>query len=669
MTTDGGRLSELALRRRADAVAWFTGAGLILVLTILLARVGQLQVSPSQSLVALVDDRVSRMPEPGVRGDLLDRRGRPLALSCFGYRAFVDPVTFVFKDVKRFTERREIGESLARLSDAIGIPVGEVAERIVPAIARNDALLADPEAPQDLRGRPVGLDRFVPIGGLLDDSRVELVRAAAIPGVHLELRAIRESPGDEFAASLIGLVGIEDRGLRGAEYYLNEEMQPRHGHLAYVRDARTRPLWIEPGGYEPAQRGADTRLTIDLELQRIATEELQRGVEEADAAGGRLVMMDPETGEILAMVDVIREVRGLSDYPWISPRERRGLPEGRRYRTILPDPDRAIHPSLGRNRCVEDVYEPGSTFKPFLWAVVTELGLAAPGEVIDTESGHWTAYSNRHIEDVVKREHMTWSEVLVNSSNIGMGKVTSRMSPAQMRAAVVRFGFGTSTRIGLPGESPGLVTTLKRWGRPTQVSVAMGHEVAVTPVQMVRAFCALARTGDKAGTLPVAQLAETGREEPGVEPRVLPARIAELTRRTMRGITQKIDTRLMAEEHAADGDGSSEKAGPKYEWFGKSGTAEIPLGKAPKGKRRPQGAKGYYPDQYNSSFIAGAPLNDPRVVIVVVIDDPGPERVRAKTHYGSHVAGPVARRVIERGLTYLGVAPPPREPASQTAAR
>lgn len=606
---------------------------------VMLGRVAQLQIRPSEQLQAAMSQRVTTVREPGARGDLIDRRGRPLAVTHFGRRVFVDPVNFPDPP----------GEAFRTLSETTGIPIEKVAERLVPALDKNGRLRNDPDLPRNDYGVPQGSVRYMSIGGVLDEDRARSVRAAKIPGVGLEFRSVRESPGDEAAASLIGLVGIDHEGRLGAEYFLDALMSPHAGTLTYVRDAASRPLWIAPGGYVAPKRGNDVRLSVDLELQAIAYEELERGVIDADAAGGRLVMMDPYTGEVLAMVDIIRELPNLAEFPWRDPKDRTPLSGGRRYKTINDDHLREVHPAAGRNRCVEDVYEPGSTYKPFMWAVVTELGLATPSEVFDTENGRWIPYGRRHLEDVIKRPTMTWSEVLVNSSNIGMAKGTSRLSFKQMHDAVRRFGFGSPTHIGLPGESPGIVTKLSSWSKYSQTSVAMGHEVAVTPIQMVRAFSCFARAGEWGGTMPIARLLALDATDESLDPgtRVLPSKIAELTRKTMRGVTQKIDARM----HQKD-----ETSTAMYEWFGKSGTAEIPLGRAPKGKARPYGSDGYYPNQYNSSFIAGAPVENPRLVVVVVIDDPGPALIARKEHYGSHVAGPVVRRVMERALPYLGVA-------------
>ena len=373
-------------------------------------------------------------------------------------------------------------------------------------------------------------------------------------------------------------------------------------------------------------------------------------------------MIDPLTGEILAMADIYRDVGVLPEFPWVDAKPDPDAPkpakydswDAPRYRTLSPDPMRKIHPALGRNRCVEDIYEPGSTFKPFVWSLLTEAKLCDPDEIFDTEGGRWlirAGRGRRYIEDVTKRDQMTWREVLINSSNIGMIKGASRMEHQTLHDGIMRYGFGSRTGITLPGEASGLITPMKRWTVWTQESVSFGHEVAVTPVQMARAFCVFASPGDEAGTMPQVTLEAVGKEAGNVRVRAIPAEIARLTRFTIRNVAAKVEERM------AEDDPNEPVDGWKYVMFGKSGTAEIPLGKPPEGKKRPRGSSGYYDNQYNSSFVAGAPLEKPKLVVVVVIDDPGPEIVHRRRHYGSRVAGPVARRVLERSLTYLGVVP------------
>jgi len=713
---------------RADAgmnrfrwVAGLVGACILLALLAVLGRVAQLQLFPGQSLREHLSPRITTRTQLPLRGDLLDRRGRLLSATRFGHRVFVDPA--LFPDPPH--------DAIVLLADALDLPPEKIGTKLVEAMDFNallaarsagdanskptrslireflerqkgdkpslstgegdqDAsLTADPlaassgdpaivganaatEAPKE-RTRPV---RFIPISEVVSDQTVKRIRDLKIKGVGFEKRQVREYPGGDSVASIIGKVGVDHLGLMGAEERLNTELAGKKGTIDFVRDAYGRPLWVEPGHVVTAQPGSDVRLTIDVELQRIATEEIVKGVEEADAAGGRLVIVDPNSGEVLAMVDFVRQVPGLVPYPWVdkpvlkkgqkAPPEPNVLGVRQRYITLSEDKGRAIHPALGRNRCVEDIYEPGSTFKPFVWSVITEMGLAKTTEVFDTEGGRWHTSYGRYIEDVTKRPTMTWSDVLVNSSNIGMIKATERLSYPQLRDAVVRFGFGQRTNLGLRGEGAGMVTPAKKWGKYTQTSVAYGHEVSVTPLQMVRAFSTFARSGVNAGTLPHLQLIKSIDDKPppdvttDVVYRVLPPEISLLTRQTMTGVVKSMESRWIA----------APEGGWRYTLFGKSGTAEISLGKAPDGKKRPKGSSGYFDDQYNSSFIAAGPVEDPRLVCIVVIDDPGPERIRKRSHYGAASAGPVVRRVLERSLAYVGapVSPRPIEPQAPAVA-
>lgn len=608
-------------------------AAMTLCLGVVVARVAQLQLAPGERLSGYIQDRVSRRVQAAPRGDLLDRRGRILAATRSGYRIFVDP-TGLAQPVEQ--------DVIERLASVTGLTPPDVARRLLPRVAENEQRASD--------GRPPV--RYVSLGDVLADDRVDEAQRLKIPGVHLERRAVREMPGGDAVAALVGKVGAapngtDDIGLLGAELTFHQYVQPQAGHLDYVRDAQGRPMWVEAAGYRPAVRGDDVRLSLDLVIQQIAVEELERGVREADAAGGRLVMVDPRTGDVLAMVDHVREMPGLAEPPARVKGAPPWVPDGRRYRTISTDAGRSIHPAMARNRCVEDVYEPGSTFKSFMWATVTERGLARPDEVFQTYDGVWTTDYGRVIRDVVERSEQTWADVLVNSSNIGMVQGTARLTHKQMRDDVLRFGFGTATGIGLAGESPGLVTPPSSWSKYTQTSVASGYEIAATPLQMVRAFCVFARNGDLAGTLPTLRL-RSGSSDPSVSDvrkRVLPPWIAYLTRQTMGRVAQAMEER--ARRRFPD------EPPVLYTMFGKSGTAEI---------FRPDG-RGYFDNQYNSSFLAGAPAEDPRIVLVVVIDDPGPQMIAERRHYGSSVAGPVVRRVVRRVLEYMGVPPTEPDPA------
>ncbi len=662
---------------RINRVAAAAVGGITLLMGVVAARVGMLQARPGERLAMSVEARQTRRPLPPVRGSILDRRGRLLATTEFGHRAFVDPVEFP----------SPADEAIALLADALGARPEAVGGLIMAKLAENEtrgtpqpsitpvahsysvpALASIHELGDSAQEATVAPERseestatvlrkpirYVRVSDILPEGTVAAVKGLGIPGVHVEQVPLRQYPAGSLAASIVGKVGSEHAGLLGAEFAANQDLSGTRGRIRYVRDARGRPLWMDPESYQPARAGDDLRLSIDLELQRMALEELDRGTSEADAAGGRLIMLDVQTGEVLAMVDVIRPLPGLREFPWADASGRWTPPApGTRFRVIKPDPGRDVHPALGRNRCVEDVYEPGSAFKPFVWVTVLEAGKVAPSEVFKTYGGAWRTPWNRELKDVVERPRMTWAEVLLHSSNIGMVQGAQRLTHRELSDGIRKYGFGRATGVDLPGESAGIVTPLKNWTIQTQTSVAFGAEVAVTPLQMARAFGVFGREGLLAGTLPPVRLLAPDRDDPG---RSFVHRVAQplsvaLVREILADVAQKMES-VLAGKHPLE-------SAWRYRIFGKSGTAKIALGKPPRGKRLPPGHRGYFDRQYHASFIAAGPLEHPRIVILAIIDDPGPRLVSGNVYYGSHVAGPVVRRLMDRSLAYLGVPPSP----------
>lgn len=669
-------------------------------MAVMLGRVVQLQTKPSPRLLETAGSRVSIRPEQPIRGEIMDRRGRVLSTTRFGSRVVIDPTLLERDKLAAMRKPIELDQVIVELSEAVGMSPVEVGTIVAGAMRENDVrrelLAAAPDedaaaAAEDAlpelptyaaseHGAPVAFPvttlteeelsaevklkmpmRYVPLTGVLTEEQIAAVKAKNFPGVTLERVPVREYPGGMTVASLVGRLGVDKNGTVGAEKFLSERLEGQSGHVRYVRDAGGRPLWIGPGDVKPPQPGADVKLSIDLEIQRIAQEELTRGVHDCDAAGGRCLVLDPITGEILAMVDVVRDVPDAVDYPFVpignkpSPGSPEYVPD-RRYKTIKRDKGREVHPALGHNRCIENVYEPGSTFKPFVWATVTELGKMRPSDVVDTENGYWVTSYGREIKDVKAKASQTWTDVLINSSNIGMMKGAEKLSFGQLHDAVKRFGFGGKTGVGLPGEGAGLVTTMGNWKISSQHSVAFGNEVAVTTLQMTRAFSAFARQGELAGTMPQIRILATDAEAAQAEVvyRVVPPKIALLTRDAMRHVAENMEKALET---------NSEEKGWRYEIFGKSGTSKIPVGKAPAGMRLPHGVRGYIDKQYTSSFLSAGPTENPRVVTLVIIDDPGPKLTHTNRAYGSLTAGPVNRRISERVLTYLGV---PSSPGHET---
>jgi cell division protein FtsI (penicillin-binding protein 3) len=562
--------------RRLDS--WAT-CSLVLIAALLstsVLRVVQLKLWPDDRLAAATGTLVSSMREPGRRGDLFDRRGRLIATTTLGYRAYLDPA-----------EVEDLGTIAIDIEQLIGL----------------NPLATD-------RALEPRLDtRYVPISGILEPWQVDQLQQSTLRGVGIEPRLVRNYPHGQIGQQLIGAVGFEHTGLGGLEHVLDTSLNYKDGKLTYTRDVNRRPLWIQPGDYTPHRDGANHTLTIDIVLQQFAEQRLNQEVMQRNASGGRLVVLDPSTGELLAIAEAVNHEQ-------------------------LERPDALVqhapsHPRLTRARSGSDPYEPGSTFKPFVWAGATESGVVTPDEILPTPTGtpHRTN-GGRRIRDVHYYGPSSWQKVLVKSMNSGMAIVAERLSHAQMRHIVARFGFGQKTNCGLPGETAGLVTTPEKWSDYSQVSVGMGHEIGVTPLQMVRAFSVFCSEGK----MPALRLLSPDRVADTlavpIQHQVLDPAVANLTRQTMRMVM-------------TEGTGRKSQS-TQYQLFGKSGTAQLP---------RAQGG-GYHEDRYVSSFIAGAPLAAPRLVVLCVIEDPDKRR---GPYYGGLVAGPVVRDVMDFALPYLGV--------------
>lgn len=567
------QVTDAGAKRFGFALHLLIGS-VIVAFAAIIGRVAQLQAFPSRNLVDHSPTTSSIRPEMANRGDVLDRRGRVLATSCVGYRLFVDP--------QEVEDPYTIGIDIAQL---LGLNPVELDAKVNARLDKRYAVLID----------------------LLTDAQAEAIQTKKYRGVGLEPVLVRHRPYGDLAAPIIGMVGHDHVGLSGMEAIYNDVLKGKPGSLRYLRDVHRQAMWVEADGHTPAHDGYSVRLTIDAEIQRIAEEEILAGVEGVNAAGGRAIVFDPHTGEVLAMTDLLR------DRPGIAP--------------FTTDSQGAIDPSLARLRCVTDPYEPGSTFKPFVWACATELGRVKLDEVFDTHDGVYRTEKGRVIHDAYPYAELTWEGVMIKSSNIGMAQAAMRLTDRELQQCVNDFGFGRATGAGLPSETNGIVTKPNDWTYYTQTSVAMGHEIAVSPLQMVRAFSAFCRDG----SMPPVQFVVPTEDVP-IVPYVTQRPVLEstalLTRQTMRKVVTQ---------------GSGRKANEvaHFRMFGKSGTAELP---------KPNGG-GYYKDRYVISFIAGAPLDNPRLVVLCIIEDPD----KSLGHYGGAICGPIAATVMNRSLEYLGM--------------
>jgi len=556
---------------RSPARVLLVGRVMIVLITIVLlalvGRVVQLQTSPEQRLAAKLGSQLSTKTLSGRRGTILDRKGRVLATTRIAHKLFVDP---------RLIEDR------SSFSEKVGYGLGYDPVKIEMAMYTRP------------KSRYIVLDRR------LDDDKTEKLKTLDLPGLAADPFLVRDYPQGPLAGQLIGFVGADGKGLEGLEQVYNKRITATDGRVRYQRDARGRALWVDSGNYQKPKDGENLRLSIDAVIQSIAETSLAEAVEKYNADSGQLVVIDPNTGEVLAM----------ANYPSFDPTY---------FSTSKPE--------LRRNRVVTDVFEPGSIFKPIIWSAMTQLKAADPNEKIDTTTtGVHRTSKGRRLRDARPHGLITWDEVLIYSSNIGMAIVAERVGAQKLHEAMVRFGFGKPTGSGLPGEVGGVVHPLKKWTHYSVTSIPMGQEVSVTPLQMVRAFSAIANGGVLL-TPTVTPVLGPGSEltPPGV--RVLDKNVADYTRSVLRrqvveGGGQKANSRL-------------------YDLFGKSGTAQLPNFK--------QG--GYYQDRYVSSYIGGAPLDSPRLVVGCFIQQPD----KSIGHYGGIVSGPAVMQVMEQSLMYLGV--------------
>jgi cell division protein FtsI (penicillin-binding protein 3) len=548
---------------------WVTARIVMLMITLamggLLGRVVQLQLKPDPQIAARVEHRGTKTNVTPRRGAILDAKGRPLAVSRLGYILFADPKLI---DPTDFAER--------------------VAHNIHEDPARIDRLIS---AREDRR--------YVVLSPLLRDEQVEPARQMSMTGVGLVPRLIRSYPQGPLAGQVLGFVGNEHRGLDGLEFALNRILDGEPGALTTLRDARRRPLWIDQRAYHPSRDGYDVRLSLDMVVQSICETELALACREHRCRAGEVIVLNPHNGQIMAM----------ANWPPFDPNQPNALPPKQR--------DLAR-----RNRCVTDPFEPGSIFKPFLHATASMMGMAKPTTMVDTGGGLWVTPYGRKLRDAHGHGTISWEQVLVVSSNIGMGKVCEPMGATKMYHAVRAFGFGQLTGADLPGESTGILNDLKKWNKYSLTSVPMGQEVGVTMLQMVKGFSAFANGG-----LVVSPSILAEESEDPLFTRAIDAKTAELTRGLMRRVVTE---------------GTGRKADSNlYQVWGKTGTAQVPW------------HGGYKPNAYNASFVGGAPLNDPQIIVMVTLHEPD----KSTGYYGGVVSAPVAKNVIEQTLAYMGVAP------------
>jgi cell division protein FtsI (penicillin-binding protein 3) len=485
--------------------------------------------------------------------------------------------------------------------DRDGLPLAASREAFSVAIAPRE--IGDADVVQALLREHMGFSRaqaaryvdgrrrWIPLPGRIGPEVREVLEG--VPGIHFERVLTRFYPNGDVARELLGPVGLDGNAQGGLELELDTVLQGRPGLAVVRRDSRGRPL---PGAMvravEPTP-GRDVYLTIDYDLQEIAEQALVDALERTGAAGGELLLTDPGTGEVLAAVSRVGEARARN---W---------------------------------RAVTEPYEPGSTIKPFTVAALLRLERARFTDSVFGEEGRYQLHG-RTLTDVKPLGWVTLEEALRLSSNVAVAKAAARLAPHEHYLALRDFGFGSPTGVSYPSESGGRLRRPGQWSRQSPASLAIGYELAVTPLQMAMAYGALANGGRLLEPRLVREVRyRDGRVErrsgPRVVRRVIPAEAAAQLRDVLVGAVE-------------DGTGSAAALGG-FAVAGKTGTVRI------------AGSGGYRAGAYYASFVGFFPADHPQLVIVVKLDEP---RMRydgtGAGYYGGSTAAPVTRATLEAAL-------------------
>lgn len=550
--------------------ARFVAIGLVVWMLVIGARLVQLQVNQHDDLTARAkSQQLGSIETSPVRGQLLDRQGRELARS-------IDTASF-------FADPREISntdETARRIASITGLNEAELVKRLADAKDTNK--------------------KFVWITRRLDVLLANQLDALNLEGVYSRKEPKRFYPNDSLAAHVLGFVGLDEIGQSGVEQYYNEKIRGESGKLFLETDARRRAF--ESYEVQP-HPGQTVVLTIDQTIQYRTEQALAAAVERAHAKSGTAIVMDPQTGEILA----------LANAPSFDPNQ---PPKG-------PAEDRV-------NGALQTTYEPGSTFKVVAYSAAIEKGLVRPEDKIDCQMGQITV-AGRLIHDHHPFGLLTIADALAQSSNVGAIKLGLLVGNASMYEYIRRLGFGARTGIDLTGESPGILHTLNRWQPSSIGSIAIGQEIAVTPLQMAAAYGVIAN----GGMLVKPHLVRELRSPEGVvlfqaKPEARRALKPETTA-ALRNMFEDVTLRGTARKAQLDG----------YTAAGKTGTAQ---------KIDPK-THTYSTTKFIGSFVGFAPVKNPAVVIIVVIDEP------QGAYHGGDVAAPVFREIAEQILPELNVTP------------
>ncbi|MEM4756280.1 MAG: penicillin-binding protein 2 [Candidatus Woesearchaeota archaeon] len=498
------------------------------------------------------------------RGNIYDRKGRELAISLEKESIFIDPANF--KSAKDID--------------------------ILKAYVRLDEDLIDRLSQKS--------KRFLWIERKIDDTLAEKIKSLKIDGVGFVTEGTRFYPKGHLASHIIGFVDIDEQGIEGLERYYDKYLRAQKSEKIVLRDARGKKL---SDGILDEIRGNDLYLTIDEGLQYIVEKHLDLAIKKWQANSGTAIMMDPFTGEILA----------LANRPTYDPNSLKLL------KNI----------GIIRNRAITDLFEPGSTFKIVTASAALEEGVVKNNTKFDCSLGY-IEVGKKKVKDVHRHGVLSFEEVIQKSSNVGTIKIAMMLGKERLYGYIKKFGFGEKTGIDLPGEISGYVRPTSKWSGTSMGAIPIGQEVGVTAIQILRAYSTIANGGYLIKPFIVSEIRSTngGMLYKAVieRERIVSDKTALTIKEILKKVTQEGGTAITAKVEGND-------------VAGKTGTAQ---------KYDPK-TKKYSKDKYVSSFVGFIPADEPRIALIVVIHDP------KGAHYGGVVAAPVFKAISDEALAYLNV--------------
>lgn len=504
------------------------------------------------------------------RGKILDARKRELSVNVDAESVYVRS-----KDVQNPVEFSN------KLSKYLGVSQGEILNMV-------------------LSRKP-----FFWVKRIAEPELIAKLKGASLSGINFIEEPRRVYPNEYLAGQILGFTDIDSKGIEGVEYYLDGSLAGRPGKIIVKKDARGKEIVSAPVDVEQSTSGYDAILTLDSQIQYIVEKELKGGVEKVGAQRGIALLMNSETGAVMAM----------ASYPFFDPNKADKYPG-----------------EIKRNLPIWYSFEPGSTMKTFLVAAALEEKKITSNSQFDCENGR-RKLGSAIINDVHPYGILTVAEVVKVSSNICASKIGEVLGKVELYGYLKRFGFGEKTGIDLPGESSGKLRSSRDW-RPIELAtISFGQGISVTAIQLASALSTVANGGYLVKPYLVDKI--IGRDR-----KIIQERKPEVVRRVVSYDTAKEVTRILEGVITKGGTGES-AAVPGYRIAGKTGTAQIP---------NPQ-TGGYYTDRHLASFMGFAPADDPKITLVVIVESP------KTSPYGGVVAAPIFKGIMEKVLFYLGVPP------------